>query len=225
MWVMWGAWVITNTIPDKDWKISGCQWECCGWGLSWELWPFQGRFPINWTHYQHANSRQSSSFGSASFFCQWYNPFGWEFYQGSTYCVYPLQEDVIICTTNTTTNDESWKELGLYNCVTTNQCIGWAQFNTHSWLMLESYYELLKRGLEPWNNNKEYSLGARGGVPSWYIASTLQENGQSTQHVPTRYISSTFRILPANFHAISPTQGMVSTFTVSQIMWQQFPYR
>ena len=62
------------------------------------------------------------------------------------------------------------------------------------------------------------SLGARGGVPSRYIASTSQGNGQCTQHLPTRYISSTFRIFPTNFHAIFPAQEMISTFTVSQVM-------
>ena len=63
-----------------------------------------------------------------------------------------------------------------------------------------------------------FSLGARGGVPSWYIASTSQGNGQCTQHLPTQYISSTFRIFPTNFHAIFPAQEMISTFTVSQVM-------
>ena len=61
-------------------------------------------------------------------------------------------------------------------------------------------------------------LGARGGVPSRYIVSTLQGNGQCTQHLPARYISSTFRIFPTNFHAIFPAQEMISTFTVSQVM-------
>ena len=70
-----------------------------------------------------------------------------------------------------------------------------------------------------WKGEKGYdSLGARGGVPSRYIASTSQGNGRCTQHVPTRYISSTFRIFPANFHAVSPAQEMVRTFTVSQVM-------
>ena len=61
-------------------------------------------------------------------------------------------------------------------------------------------------------------LGTSGGVLSRYITSTLQGNGQCTQHVPTQYISSTFRISLANFPAISPAQEMVSTFRVSQVM-------
>ena len=66
--------------------------------------------------------------------------------------------------------------------------------------------------------NTEQSLGARGGVPSWYIKSTLQGNGQCTQHLPAQYISSTFRIFPANFHTVFPAQEIISTFTVSQVM-------
>ena len=67
-------------------------------------------------------------------------------------------------------------------------------------------------------SSAEYTLGARGGVLSQYITSTSQRSGQCTQHLPTGYISSMFRIFPANFHAVSPAQEMVSTFTVSQVM-------
>ena len=31
----------------------------------------------------------------------------------------------------------------------------------------------------------QFSLGARGGVPGWYTANTLQGHGQSTHHIPT----------------------------------------
>ena len=61
------------------------------------------------------------------------------------------------------------------------------------------------------------TLGARASIPGWYVASTLQGNGQSTMHVPTQHIPSTFRIFPANFPAISLVWGMSGTFTVSWI--------
>ena len=62
------------------------------------------------------------------------------------------------------------------------------------------------------------TLGARTSVPSGYMSSTSQGNGQSTKHVPTRYITSTSRIFPASFPTISLAWRMVSTFTVSQVM-------
>ena len=49
-----------------------------------------------------------------------------------------------------------------------------------------------------------FTLGARGGVPTWYITDTLQGNGQRTSQIPTQDIPSTFRIFPASFLAISP---------------------
>ena len=52
----------------------------------------------------------------------------------------------------------------------------------------------------------QYSLGARGGVPDWNTANTLQGNGQSTQPIPTRSIPSSFRIFQANFLALFPGQ-------------------
>ena len=69
-----------------------------------------------------------------------------------------------------------------------------------------------------------YSLGARGGVLGQYIANTSQGNGQSTKPIPTQHTPSSFRIFQANFPAIFPAQEMVSTFTVFQIMWLEFPH-
>ena len=43
----------------------------------------------------------------------------------------------------------------------------------------------------------------------------------SPMHVPTQYITNTFRILPASFSAISLAWGMPRTFTVSWITWLQ----
>ena len=51
-----------------------------------------------------------------------------------------------------------------------------------------------------------HSLGARGGVPGWNTANTLQGNGQSTQPIPTQYIPSSFRVFQANFLAVFPGQ-------------------
>jgi hypothetical protein len=65
---------------------------------------------------------------------------------------------------------------------------------------------------------RQVSLGAKGGVPSRYTASTSQGNGQSTHQKPARYIAITFRIFQANFIAVFPVQEMPSTFTVSQVM-------
>jgi len=50
------------------------------------------------------------------------------------------------------------------------------------------------------------TLGARTSVPSRYITSTLQGNGQCTMHVPTWYITNIFRIFPAGFPMMSPTR-------------------
>ena len=69
-----------------------------------------------------------------------------------------------------------------------------------------------------------HTLGARTGVLSWYITSTSQGNKQNTMHVPTQYITSTFRIFPANVPAVSLAWEW-PVHSVSQITWLQCSYQ
>ena len=52
---------------------------------------------------------------------------------------------------------------------------------------LEGKHPWLRLCEENWKVNQVWrnSLGARGGVPGWYTANTLQGHGQSTHHIPT----------------------------------------
>ena len=63
----------------------------------------------------------------------------------------------MILSTNTTADDQSWDELGLYDFVMTNQQIGCHCYNNHSQGMLESQHGLFNRGLEPWDTSEDYS--------------------------------------------------------------------
>jgi len=76
--------------------------------------------------------------------------------RGSRFEPYPTEEEVLI-RSNTDADEESWHELGLSDFVNASVRVARLRYNRHSYTMLDCQRGLLNRGLEPWDEDEEYS--------------------------------------------------------------------
>jgi len=111
---------------------------------------------------------------------------------------YPEAEDIWARST-TIEEGERFEELLLSDFIEVGRRVGRRTLRRLSGAPFEE--ALLERGLRGLHSveeadltNDQVTLGAKGGVPGRYTASTSQGNGQSTHQKPNRYIANTFRI-------------------------------
>ena len=78
--------------------------------------------------------------------------------------------------------------------------------------------QTFRGGLRVDPDDAVFSLGTNLSFPVWYIANTLQVNGQCSCDIPIWYIASTFRIFRTGFPGVFLVRKMPGTFTVFQVM-------
>jgi len=95
--------------------------------------------------------------------CRWFNSGGCHLCRGSQFEPYPTEEEVLI-RSNTDADEESWHELGLSDFINASVRVACLRYNRHSYAMLDSQRGLLNRGLEPWDEDEEYSSILKASV-------------------------------------------------------------